>query len=592
MRAVLFTSALYAAGVGAAEPNPPKFPSSVSVFSPGDTTMQDVVNAAYASNGGHEPSNHGQFSDKRFAFLFKPGRYESLDLPVGYYTHVMGLGEHPSDVVFSSSQGVYCEEGDFSIGGALSTFWRAAENFRSESNKTWYTGTGMLWAVSQAAPLRRVEVAHNLVLFQYVPPLKNAGEASGGYFANVKTGGAVLLGSQQQWFARDSSLGGWEGCVWNCVTVGVENGTDGHCSNSGGKLPITKVSKTPVVAEKPFLTVDTSGKFYLQIPPVKKNSLGYSGYESGTQAVSFEHVYLTQPSDSAAVINAKLAAGLHVVVSPGIYHLTEPLRVVKSGQVLLGLGFATLVSSNQNAVIVVADGIDNVRIAGFLLQAGPLSGSTVAPALLIWGENGGYAGSATAPGVLSDVFARVGGPDGAGSSKVGVEVMWKLQSGHVVIDNTWLWRADHTAMGVPTTATNSVKNGVIVDGAHVTAYGLAVEHVEQDLVLWNGNEGKTYFYQSEFPYDVTQAQFGDPGYAGYRVADTVTSHHGWGLGVYSFFRDHTVTVKSGIVAPKALEKNFVNCLTVHLSGNGTIEHILNEQGAQTNQSAMVEYLCH
>lgn len=49
--------------------------------------------------------------------------------------------------------------------------------------------------------------------------------------------------------------------------------------------------------------------------------------------------------------------------------------------------------------------------------------------------------------------------------------------------------------------------------AHVTTYGLAVEHTEQDLTLWAGTGGQVFFYQSELPYIVNQQQFGDPGYA-------------------------------------------------------------------------------
>jgi hypothetical protein len=77
--------------------------------------------------------------------MFKPGTYH-VDVPVGYYTQVLGLGKSPDDVVFDAARGVYSEEGDQTdMNGALSTFWRSAENFRTRSE--------MLWAVSQAAPL-------------------------------------------------------------------------------------------------------------------------------------------------------------------------------------------------------------------------------------------------------------------------------------------------------------------------------------------------------------------------------------------------------------------------------------------------------
>ena len=98
-------------------------------------------------------------------------------------------------------------------------------------------------------------------------------------------------------------------------------------------------------------------------------------------------------------------SGLHVVMSPGIYHLDEPLTLSHSGQVLLGLGLATLVPTRQNAVVRVGD-VDGVRVAGLLLQAGPQAGGAMSPALLEWGT-GEHAGASSNPGVISDVFARV-----------------------------------------------------------------------------------------------------------------------------------------------------------------------------------------
>jgi hypothetical protein len=96
----------------------------------------------------------------------------------------------------------------------------------------------------------------------------------------------------------------------------------------------------------------------------------------------------------------------------------------------------------------------------------------------------------------------------------------------------------------------------------------------------------------ELPYGVTQAEFGDPGYCGFRVSPHVTSFSGLGVGVYSFFRDFDVTVKSAIVAPAALVKSFVAPLTVKLSGKGGIEHIINSEGASgVCDNSCVNYLC-
>jgi hypothetical protein len=283
-------SILSLAVVAYAEPNPPAWPASVQVIAPGDSDCDSKCAAAFATNGGHVPSNHGQFSTERFAFLFKPGTHD-CDCPIGYYTQAMGLGKTPSDVTFTSPRGVYSEEGDYSIGGALSSFWRSAENFKTEASNKWGTGTGMMWAVSQAAPLRRVEVANDLVLFEYEPPIPAAGEASGGYFANLKVGGSVNLGSQQQWYARDSTVGKWVGGVWNVVTTGVVGGPPTHCGDKGG-TPATAVPATPLISEKPFLTIDAAGKFNLMVPKLKTASSGADHSGAGDTAVPFEKVRL------------------------------------------------------------------------------------------------------------------------------------------------------------------------------------------------------------------------------------------------------------------------------------------------------------
>ena len=64
---------------------------------------------------------------------------------------------------------------------------------------------------------------------------------------------------------------------------------------------------------------------------------------------------------------------------------------------------ATLISTTGKSCIEVGN-VDGVRIAGVLLEAGEVKSFT----LLMWGA-GGLAGDRSNPGVMSDVFARVGG---------------------------------------------------------------------------------------------------------------------------------------------------------------------------------------
>ena len=54
----------------------------------------------------------------------------------------------------------------------------------------------------------------------------------------------------------------------------------------------------------------------------------------------------------------------------GIYKLTQPLRLGSSGQVLLGIGMATLVAPKDGRPCVyVLGSASGVRVAGLMLQA-------------------------------------------------------------------------------------------------------------------------------------------------------------------------------------------------------------------------------
>jgi hypothetical protein len=357
----------------------------------------------------------------------------------------------------------------------------------------------------------------------------------------------------------------------------------------------------------------------------------------GDRVVCFSEVYVTATADTADTINAKLAAGLHVLITPGVYLLDKPLRLSTAGQVLLGLGIATLVSANGTAVVEVrGDAALDGRVAGLLLEAGPMP----TKALLVWGEEGEggrggggegntRAGTASAntslgaeasagvrasvvsagvvsasvvsAGVISDLFARVGGTVPAAGKGGGavvqamVEVMVQVYSDGVIGDNLWLWRADHAANNTLVHASaNPCTTGLVVHGDDVVMYGLAVEHTLGDMTVWEGERGRTYFYQAELPYDVTQANYGSKGFVGYRVGEEVTAHEGYGVGVYTFMRDSNVTVASGIAAPQALEGHFISPLSVYLNGHGTCTHVLNDKGAATSPThgpGQAQYWC-
>ncbi len=136
---------------------------------------------------------------------------------------------------------------------------------------------------------------------------------------------------------------------------------------------------------------------------------------------------------------------------------------------------------------------------------------------------------------------------------------------------------------------NTAAHGVVVNGNKVTATGLAVEHYQQEQVLWNGNGGKTISYQSELPYDPpSQAAWMNGtanGYPSYVVAGSVKSHQAYGLGIYSYFDQNIDIVEdNAMTVPIAQDVAIQGVGTVFLNGNGSITHVINDQGAAVNKS--------
>jgi hypothetical protein len=535
--------------------------ANVVVFDPSmsASTIQTRLNSIF------QQQQTNQFGSQRYAVMFKPGTY-SADVNVGFYTQVLGLGLSPDSVTIN---GAVHAEADWFQGNATQNFWRGAENL--SVNPT--SGTDR-WAVSQASSYRRMHVRGNLAL-------DDGGWSSGGYMADTKIDGQVNSGSQQQWLTRNSQLGSWTGSNWNMVFVGSQ----GVPANSFPSPPYTTVAQSPTTREKPFLYVDSAGNYQVFVPSTRTNSTGTS-WASGSTAGSslpIDQFYIVKAGSTASQINAALAAGKNLLVTPGVYHLDQTLQVNRADTVILGLGLATFIPDNGITAMKVAD-VDGVKIAGVLFDAG----TTNSPTLLEVGPTGATATHTTNPTSLHDVYFRVGG---AAVGKATTSLV--VNSDNVIGDHMWIWRADH-GTGVGWT-TNTADTGLIVNGDNVTMYGLFVEHYQKYQTIWNGNGGKTYFYQNEMPYDPpNQASWmngSTQGYAAYKVADSVTSHQAWGLGSYCYFN-----VNSAVAAERAYEvpsnggTRLTNMVTVSLGGVGTIRHVVNSNGGPSNSSTNVANL--
>ncbi|MGB8097166.1 MAG: malectin domain-containing carbohydrate-binding protein [Terracidiphilus sp.] len=553
--------AAFSLGSAAFGQNNTIFGPNVYVFAPSDSasSINSTLNTL---------NTNTQFSTNRYAVFFEPGTYTGVEAELGYYEQVAGLGTTPSAVYIND--GYLTVNWTDSNGNLTTNFWMSLENMEI----TCPSGDVLQWGVSQGADFRRMYV-NNAANGGMELTNSSCGEASGGFIANSEIPGAVNACSQQQWYTRNSSIGSFTGNVWNFVFSGVSGAPANSNPFGTGADSYTTLATTPVTREKPFLYMDSSGNYWVFSPSYGTNTSGTTwangGVGSGEAGTSLaiSTFLIATPSTPLATINSWLAtAGQNLILTPGIYQYSGSINVANANTVVLGLGYADIVPQSGTAALTVAD-VGGVQLAGFLIDAGPVN----SPVLLQVGVAGAPRTShATNPTSISDVNFRIGGAT-AGTCTEAEEI----DSDNVIIDNSWIWRADH---GTDASWTGNVcNNGLVVNGDNVLATGLAVEHFEQAQTVWNGEGGETIFYQSEMPYDVpSQAAWMDgslDGYASYNVAPTVNTHTAYGIGVYSYFNQGVdIIANSGILAPVAKGVTFNHAVTVFLSGSGQITNTL------------------
>jgi hypothetical protein len=540
---------------------------NVIVFDPSMSTssIQSRLNTIFSQ----QESN--QFGTQRYEVMFKPGNYSGLTANIGFYTSIAGLGRNPTDVQLNSSN-LTVDAGWFG-GNATQNFWRSAENF----SVTPPAGTAyQRWAVAQAAPFRRMNINTHLSLTP-----TGFGWASGGYIADSKINGQLQPFSQQQWYTRNSSISMNLNAVWNNVFTGVQ----GAPGTSFPSPPITTMGTTPISREKPYLYLD-GANYAVWVPNLQTNSSGVTWPNTPGSSIPLTQFYVAKPGDSAATINAALAGGLNLLFTPGIYHVNQTINVTRANTVVMGLGYATIIPDGGVTPMSVAD-VDGVKVSSLLFDAGTTNSAN----LLTIGPAGSTANHAANPTSIQDVFFRIGG---AGAGRATNSLL--INSNNALIDHVWAWRADHGA-GVGWT-TNPAATGLIVNGNNVLALGLFVEHYQNYQVVWNGNGGRTIFFQNEMPYDPpNQATWrsGANGYAAYKVADSVTTHEAWGLGSYCYFNvNPTVKADRGFEVPNKAGVRMHNLLTVSLGGQGSITNVINSTGGpaagtETIPSYLVNY---
>lgn len=563
------------------------FGPNMYIFGPED----DMNKISSTINKIHDEMLHDQFSSKRYAFYFKPGNYTQAGLlNIAYYTHIGGLGKSPYDVRISN---VYTPA-PLPNNNATCTFWRSAENFTIAGTSTGDMNTWFQWAVSQAAPLRRIN-SERRAHYQWWYD----GWCSGGFTGDCNFKDRAGSWSQQQWYFRNSyvelgskdySAGGWNLCYQGVEfgpTVNMANHSDNWATSGGAWNNVSRVDKTPVIREKPFLLIGDDGRYKVFRPGLRFDCKGTSwkpgNMGEGETFDLLNDFYVVKPGTSAQTMNQQLSAGKNLFITPGMYELSEPLLVNRPNTIVLGTGYATLIpgSSNSSSAIIVGD-VDGVTIASLLFDAHYSSNI-----LLQVGSGNDTNNHSSNPTLLADLFFRVGG---FLSQNVNVNVALEINSSDVLGDHFWIWRADH-GQGVGWFQ-NTAKNGLVVNGNHVTIYGLFNEHFQEYGTLWKGEKGRMYFYQNETPYDVlNQADYMShdgtvKGYAAYKVADNVNYHEAYMLGIYDVFvntQGAKIAVANSIEVPDSKGVKVHNACDVRISTDnmGGFLSVINGQTQST-----------
>lgn len=523
------------------------FGEGVRIYSPSD----EMDKVGEDINEVHGSMFRAEMGAERYALMFKPGDYtDAGPLKVGFYTHLAGLGKVPYEVKVNNVHTPPHLPND----NATCTFWRSIENFSVEGQPSYEHDEMFNWAVSQAAPCRRIH-SNRTTRNQW-----RNGWASGGFTADCVFEAPVGSDGQQQWFTRNSYLRNGRGRfaegAYNFVFSGVELGPEADLAtyadsdfDKGGN--VTFIESTPVVREKPFIFIGEDGRYKVFRPALRRDSKGVS-YSSSSMGEGetldlLDTFMVAKPGTPTAEMNRALASGKNLLLTPGMYELTEPLHVTLPNAIVMGLGWATIVPPEGSEAAMVIGDVEGVQVASLLFDAHHSSKT-----LLTVGEKKTGKPHKENPVVLSDLFFRIGGflPQ-----KVHVDRAVEINSNDVVGDHFWIWRADHGVLNSVGWDINTADNGLVVNGDDVTIYGLFNEHFQKYQTLWLGEGGRVYFYQCETPYDAPeQAAFMSengtrPGYAAYKVGDNVKTHSAYGLGIYDVLHND-IMLENSVEVPE------------------------------------------
>ena len=464
---------------------------NITIFKPTDDiqTIKSFLTDFYNKQGGSGstwPIQNG------ILILFEPGTYDfqNYNIPVSWYMSLRGLGEHPSDTVFKNCtltvQNLSKDTGQ----ATTNLFWRDVENIEIQGNIYWY--------ISQGGTLRRVMGNGDFSLGSG----KGASWASGGWISNIESSNNISVGFQQQFCYKNIKAPYINPCGINSTIINSSTSNSAQCSGGGGNVSVANIYGY----SKPWIS--TNG---INIPNKSKNS--GSDLDIKYSTIINDNICVVTPGSTFSDINNIISGNSKfkaIIFTPGLYKFSDTLVVSGDNIIIFGGGFPIIQTPNSGNSTIEVKG-NNCYICSIILD-----GVNTDTILHLSAGNGCK---------LYDIYPRVFSNRSGGVNRVNKMIL--IDQDDVYAENLWLWVADHDKAGEATWNGLDCPNGLTVNGRNVVICGLAVEHHNDIMTQWNGDNGACYFYQSEFPYG--DKCTGNPSYV---INDNVISHTFRGGGAY------------------------------------------------------------
>ena len=259
---------------GSHGPRQPDFGPNVMIFDPSMPTSRDPGDRRRDRRpAGRQPVRAAALRAAVQARHVRLGG-RAAELPGRLLHQVAGLGRSPDDVVINGSVDVHnqCDANGSCI--ALNNFWRSLSNLTiNVTNPDFGCYTGEFWAVSQAAPMRRVHVngpdhadglLHRPVVRQRRLHRRLA----------VRRHRRSTARSSSCWSATASSTAGRTACGTRCSPA--SRARPPQCFPAAPDVcgPYTTLATSPVTREAPYLYVDAHGRYNVFVPARATNSVG------------------------------------------------------------------------------------------------------------------------------------------------------------------------------------------------------------------------------------------------------------------------------------------------------------------------------